>query len=257
MEDISDEDYPHHGKRACKDLEIKNPGKNHDMHVQGDTLLLDDVFEDFWDMCLVKYELDSAYFLSVPGLALETASRMTKVKLDLWTDIDLLLMVEEGIRGGICHSIYLNAKSIDTYLKDFDKNKESLYLRHWDLNKWYGWVIWQKIVLFWVNRRGFWFNENFIKDYKEESDEEHFPQIDVQYLKKLHDLHNDLPFLPEGMQTEEVKKLEANLHDKPECVIHPRNLKQPLNQGLVLKKLDRIIKCEQKVWLKSYINLKN
>ena len=59
------------------------------------------------------------------------------------------------------------------------------------------------------------------------------------------------------MQTEEVKKLGANLHDKPECVIHTRNLKQPLNQGLVLKKLDRIIKCEQKVWLKSYINLKN
>ena len=147
MEDISDEDYTHHGKRACKDLEIKNSGKNHDMHVQGNTSLLDDVFEDFWNMCLVKYEFDPAYFLSVPGLALETASRMTKVKLDLLADIDMLLMVEEGIRGGICHCIFLNAKSNDTYMKNFDQNKESPYLRYWGLNKWYGWVISQKIVL--------------------------------------------------------------------------------------------------------------
>ena len=74
------------------------------------------------------------------------------------------------------------------------------------------------------------FNKDFIKNYNEESDD-----IDVQYPEKLHELHNDLPFLPERMKIEKVKKLVANLHDKTEYVIHIRNFKQTLNHGLVLK----------------------
>ena len=84
---------------------------------------------------------------------------------------------------------------------------------------------------------------------------EYFLDIDVQYLEKFHELLNNLPFLPETMKIIKVKKLVANLHDKTEYVLHIRNLKQALNYGLVLKKLHRIIKLEQKAWLKSYINM--
>ena len=90
------------------------------------------------------------------------------------------------------------------------------------------------------------FNEDFIKNYNEESDEGYFLEVDVQYLEKLHELHNDLPFLPERMKIEKVEKLVANLHDKTEYVIHIRNLKQALNHGLVLKKVNRMIKFNQK-----------
>ena len=76
-------------------------------------------------------------------------------------------------------------------------------------------------------------NEDFIKNYTEESDEGYFLEINVQYLEKLHELNNDLPFLPERMKIEKVKKLVANLHDKTEYVIHIGNLKQALNNGLV------------------------
>ena len=76
------------------------------MHVQSDSLLLTDVFESFRIMCLGIYELDHAKFLSVPGLSWQAALKKTKVKLDLLTDIDMLLMVEKGIRGAVCHSIY-------------------------------------------------------------------------------------------------------------------------------------------------------
>ena len=69
------------------------------------------------------------------------------------------------------------------------------------------------------------FNEDFIKIYNEESDEGYFLQVDVQYSKKLHKLHNDLPFLPERINIEKAEKLVANLHDKTEYVIHIRNLK--------------------------------
>ena len=76
-------------------------------------------------------------------------------------------------------------------------------------------------------------NEDFIKSYNEESDEGYFREIDVQYLEKLHQLNNDLPFLPERVKIEKVEKLVANLHGKTEYVMHIRNLKQALNHGLV------------------------
>ena len=93
------------------------------MYVQSATLLLAGVSENFRNTCLKIYELDPAKFLSAPGLAWQAALKKTKVKLDLLTDIDMLLMVEKGIRGGICHSIYRYAKANNKYMKNYDKNK--------------------------------------------------------------------------------------------------------------------------------------
>ena len=103
MEDITDADYVH-AKKVCKDFEIKNLGE-YDLYVQSDTLLLADVLENFRNMCLKIYELDPAKFLSAPGLVWQVALINTKVKLYILTDTDMMLMVEKGIRGGICHSI--------------------------------------------------------------------------------------------------------------------------------------------------------
>ena len=116
MEDITDADYVH-AKRVCKDFEIKYLGEYHDLYVQIDTLLLADVFENFRNMCIKIYELDPAKFLSAHGLAWQADLKKTKVKLDLLNDINMLLMVEKGIRGGICHSIeyqYINMQKLIT-----------------------------------------------------------------------------------------------------------------------------------------------
>ena len=94
-----------------------------------------------------------------------------------------------------------------------------------------------------------------MKNYKEESGEGYFLEVDVQYLEKLHELQNDLPFLPERMKIQIVKKLVANLLDKTEYVIHIWNLKQALNHRLVLKKVPRVIKFNQNAWLKLYIDI--
>ena len=96
MEDITDVDYAH-AKSLCKKLEINNLGEYHDLYGQSDTLLLADVFENFQNMCLKIYELDPEKFLSAPGSALHADLKKAKVKLDLITDIDMLLMVEKGI----------------------------------------------------------------------------------------------------------------------------------------------------------------
>ena len=134
-----------HAKRVFKDFEIKILGEYHDFYNQSDTLLLADVFENFRNMCLKIYELDTAKFLSVLRLAWQAALKKTQVKLNLLTDVDMLLMVEKGIKGGICQSIYQYAKANNKYMTDYDKNKESSYIQYWDINNLYGWAMSQKL----------------------------------------------------------------------------------------------------------------
>ena len=92
MEDITDADYTH-AKRVCKDFRIKYLGEYHNLYVQSDTLLQADVFENFCNMCLEIYELHPAKKFSATGLPWQPALKTTKVKLDLLTDIDMLLIV--------------------------------------------------------------------------------------------------------------------------------------------------------------------
>ena len=99
-------------------------GQYHDLHVLSDTALLADAFESFRDTCLETYEIDSAHFLSAPGLAWQSCLKKTQVKLELLTDNDILLMFEEGIRGGMCQATYRYAKANNKYMKNYDKNKE-------------------------------------------------------------------------------------------------------------------------------------
>ena len=107
--------------------------------------MLADVFENFRNMCLEIYELDPAKKFPASGLAWQGALKKAKVKLNLLTDIDLLLIVEKCIRGGIRHSIYRYAKPNNKYMKDYDKNKESSYVQYWDVDNLYGWAMLQKL----------------------------------------------------------------------------------------------------------------
>ena len=113
IKNIKDVDYIH-AQKVFEEFKIKNIGEYHDSYVQRDTLLLPDVFENFRN----KYQFDPAHFLSAPGLAWQVCLKKTRVKLELLTDINLLLMVEKGIRGGICHAIHRYAKANNKYMKN-------------------------------------------------------------------------------------------------------------------------------------------
>ena len=138
------------------------------------------------------------------------------------------------------------------------KKKEPSCLKYWDVNNLYGWAMSQKLPLndfIWVEDISE-FNEDIIKSYNKESDGGYFLEIDGQYPKNLRNLYNDLLFLPERIKTKKVEKLVGDLHDKTKkYVIHIRNLKRVLNHGLVLKKVHTIIKFNEKVWLKPYIDM--
>ena len=165
-------------------------------------------------------------------------------------------MVEEGIRGGICHSIHRYTKANNKYMENYGENKESSYIQYLDANNLYGWAMSQKLPVNgfkWIDSNEI--DEEFIKNYNGNNKKGYILEVDVKYPKTLHDSHSDLPFLPRRIKIDKCKKLVCNLHNKKKNVVHIKSLKQALNHGLKLKRVHRIIEFSQKAQLKPYIDI--
>ena len=168
-------------------------------------------------------------------------SKKTNVKLELLTDYDMLLMVEEGIRGGICHSIHRYAKANNKYMKKYNKNEESSYIQYLDVNNLYGWAMSQKLPVNdfkWIKNTSK-IDEKFIKITMKIVIKGIFLyifEVDVNYPKILHDLHSDLPFLPERMKIDKCKKLVCNLHDKKKIRFTDKIIKTSLRLQIKIGK---------------------
>ena len=141
-------------------------------------------------MCIKIYELDPAHFSSAPGLAWQACLRKTEVELELITDVDMLLMVEKIIRGGIYYAIHRYEKANNKYMKDYDKNEESTFLEYLDANNLYEWAMIQSLPV-----DGFKFvknvskiDEDFIKNYDEDSDKGYILEVDVEYRFTIYHL---------------------------------------------------------------------
>ena len=247
---ITKDDYKH-AQKVWNTFNIRNLGKYHDLYVQSDTLQLADVFEKFRNLCLKEYKLDSAYFVTTPGLAMEACLKMAGVKLELLTDINMLLMFEKGIRGGLAQAIHRYATANNKYMPNYNKDLRSLFLMHLDANNLYGWAMSKKLPIggsMWAKNLNI-YTADFIKNYDENSILGYLLEIDVEYPKDLHELHSYLPFLPEKKD-----KLLATLENKERYVVQMSTLKQVLNHGLILNKKHRVIKFRQEAWLKPYID---
>ena len=144
LTNITKEDYLH-SQKIWNKFKTKDSGDYHDLYVQSDTLQLADVFEDSRNMCLDIYGLDPSNFVSAPNLAWQACLKITGIELELITDNDMLLMLEKGIRGGICQAIVPLIKANNKYLKNYNKALPSSFLKYLDSNNLYGWAMCKKL----------------------------------------------------------------------------------------------------------------
>ena len=223
-----------------------------------DVLLLADVFENFRDLCLKIYGLDPTHYYTAPGLAWDAMLKMTNINLELLSDVDKLLMIEKGIRGGISIISNRYGKANNKYMEDFNNLEPSKYLMYLDANNLYGWGMSQKLPVHsfkWLSNKEIEniFNNQIVQVWEKTPC---ILEVDLTYPEELHDLHNDYPLCPERVECDKgVKKLIPNLRDKNNYVIHYKNLMQCLRFGMKLKKIHRGIKFIESDFMSSYINM--
>ena len=244
-EGISDEDYTR-AHEVWNRFECKTLWDYSEVYLKTDITILTDVFEDFRKMAKETYGLDPLWYYTAPGLSLDAALKFTRVELDQITDPDMSLMVEKGIRGGICMAVTRYAKANNPHLKDYDPNKEKSYFRYWDANNLYGSAMSRPLPV----QNFKWMTEDQFEKWR---DYPCFLEVDLEYPDSLHSLHNDYPLAPERMKIGKVDKLICNLNDKERYVVHHKTLKFYLKLGLKLKKIHRGIEFDEEDWLKPYI----
>ena len=247
-----------HVLNVWETFKMKSLKEYHEVYNITDVLLLADVFENFRDICLKNYGLDPVYYYTAPGLAWDAMLKMTKINLELLSDIDKLLMIEKGIRGGISIISNRYGKANNKYMKDYNKKEASKYLMYVDANNLYGWAMSQKLPIHSFD----WLTDREIKNlFKVQVVQfwERTPcilEVDLEYPEELHDLHNDYPLCPERVECDHgVKKLIPNLRHKNNYVVHYKTLIQYLNLGMELKKIHRGIKFIECDFLKPYIDM--
>ena len=226
---------------------MRNMGEYHDLYVQSDTIMLADIFGNFRNKCMKIYQLNPAHFLSAPGLTWEACLKKTKIKLELLTDKNILLMFEEGTRGGMCQAIYRYATANNKYTRNYNKNITSSYLEYLDGNNLYGWAMCKKLPVgkFKWSKNLSIYTEQAIKNYDDNNDYGLLLEVDVEYPRKIASKHRNLPFLPERRKINKIEKLVATLEDKERYVIYISALKQALNHRLKLKKVHTVITFRQ------------
>ena len=149
---ISECDYDH-DQRVWRAFKMKNLGNYHDLYLKTDVLLSSNVFETLRTTCLEHYTLYSTHFYTSPGLAWQACLKKTDVNLELITDPSMLLMFEQGTRGGITQAVYQYAWVNNKYMNELlDPGKESHYLQYLDVNNLYGWAMVQKLPTCGSNR---------------------------------------------------------------------------------------------------------
>ena len=244
---ISEEDYIH-AQKVWETFNMKTMRDYHDLYLKSDVLLLSDVFENFRDVCLDNYHLDPMFYYTAPGLAWDACLKIAKVRLELLTDYDMLMMIEKGIRGGVSMISTRYGKANNPYMKDYDPDQPTKFISYLDANNLYGWAMSKPLP---IDCFRFMNNEE-MKNW------ESMPcilEVDLTYPENLHDLHNDYPLAPERVTVNKVEKLIPNLNDKKNYVIHHETLKLYLSLGLKLTKIHRGITFDECAWLKPYIDL--
>ena len=244
MTNITNREYDH-ARKVWETFNIKTIGGYHDLYLKSDILSLAGVFESFRKTCLQYYKLDPCHYFTSPGLSWDAMLKMTNIKLELMTNIDMFQFIEKGVQGGVSYIVNRYGKANNKYMKEYDDNAPSKYIMYLDVNNLYGWAMSQHLPT--GNFR--WMIDKEISKidlgkYKTDGKKGLILEVDLEYPQELHNLHNDYPVAPEKVKVSknmlsgyceriaekykisigQVNKLIPTLKDKKEYVLHYQNL---------------------------------
>ena len=273
-EHITEDEYAH-AKTVWETFDCKTLGDYHDLYVKTDVALLADVFENFRKLCLQQYGLDPAHYFTSPGLSWDALLKKTGVELELFTDHDMHMFVERGIRGGISMVSKRHAKANNPLISDYDESKPNSYIMYLDANNLYGWAMSKPLPKSGFKWKRVMPTEEEIMNKKENAKTGWILEVDLEYPAELHKEHNSYPLAPEKkvvkkecmsdyqkrlikdleLKPPDSKKLLLTLEDKNDYVVHYENLKFYLKQGMKLKRVKRVLEFEQECWMEPYIRM--
>jgi len=273
---ISEQDYSH-AQEVWQVFGCKNIGDYHDLYLKTDVLLLADVIQSFRKIFRTNYKLDPMWYVSLPGYGIDVALMKTSARIELFCkgQYDMHLFCEDAQKGGFSCIINRYAKANNKYMKgEYDSSLPSNYVMYFDANNLYGYPMtqplptgnyqWEEADLF---------TTEHVLSLKDNGNKGYILDVDLEYPKELHELHNDYPFCVERkvVQTNELSEYQMNLlevnqkkyvegsklvgtlTDKVHYKLHYRALKQALQAGLKLKKVHKVLSFNQKPWLEPYI----
>ena len=255
-EDITDEEYQH-ALNVWSTFNCSNIRDYHNLYLKSDVLFLADVFENFRSTCLKHYNLDPAHYYTSPGLAWDACLKETGQKLQLLHDYDMLMIFENGIRGGISHISKRYAEANNKYMDTYNPDKSSSFIQYLDANNLYGWAMSQALPT-----GGFkWMKNLTVQGVIDILDKNRNPlvkkgyifEVDLEYPKELWKSHNNCPLAPQRVKVDGVEKLICHFKPRLNYVVHFVNLRQYLEMGMVLTAVHKGISFNQSSWMEPYI----
>ena len=242
----------------------------HNIYLKSDVLLLADVWESFREVCFTNYKLDCNYYYTAPSLSWDAMLKLTKVELELITDIEQYLFIESGIRGGMSQISKRYAQSNNEQLKEYDNKKELSHITYLDANNLYGWAMCE-----YLPQKDFKWNlknwlESEIMELDNRGGKGYLFSVDLHIPDELHNHFNGYAPAPgsecvikenlnewqqEGYKQSKIKKLITSLEDKKDYVLNYRILKLYLSLGVKLVKVNKCLEYTQAPFMEPYIML--